>query len=783
MKQGIIAWLTGALGDIQIPTEFSLAGVLDLARQILGLTWEWLRAKAVKIVGEKNVARLEFMYSYIQTLIDGGFPALFDRLKQDLSGLVETVLDGIKEFLVQKVIIAGITWLASLFSPVGALVKLLFTIWNLIQFLRDQFQRIIQVAQTIVESIGNIARGVIDAAATKVEGVLANLLPVAIDLVAKLLGLTGVASKVRDVIGRVRERLDQATDALIERVLKTFSGGGAGETEAEAAPAPEGEAGAVHVGEVLTVPVEGGASHTLSIAVSGTNATAMLASDPLPVSQWLGRLSEQANALEDPAKKQEAQGHIQAAQTALGKLDPQADQFVQQAQATPAEGTAPAQPLDDTEVDRLEGELRDALAKAFGALGGEGAAVLDIFADQIAKAHETVRGKLSSTLTAKQAEYQTMTWEQVRADLVANVDVFRSPLLKSHKYGETTQALTLFKLSDLAAAEGVAVPEDRESFMSNWVVARVNNSDEAPYAAAREKLRQNQLDGVSAGVTEALDAAVRASLTDFDQKNDQPDPAMVSAVSGNISGFLKAVARRDSAFGGLDISGDRWETFYWGEKRNREWLKARFRRGGGKHEWIPTNYVPRVVERARNSLAAEGPPMAELWVTFQDNFRSPTNILVYPPTGRYLRTAPYLRDPAPPHKKTKDGPVTVLQGHIGAVYAPVRDDGYSGDVIGQTKAQGPWHNDLRAIFDANFGEADSRQGMTKILGGIDSFVENNLWKGDSVPSAGFDEYYTKAKGAADGADREKFSDVKSRAAGAATTIENDFQTARNAVGL
>ena len=55
---------------------------------------------------------------------------------------------------------------------------------------------------------------------------------------------------------------------------------------------------------------------------------------------------------------------------------------------------------------------------------------------------------------------------------------------------------------------------------------------------------------------------------------------MVAAASGKIIEFLHAVARNESSFNGLDISGDKWEAFYWGEKRNREWLKERFRRGG-----------------------------------------------------------------------------------------------------------------------------------------------------------------------------------------------------------
>jgi hypothetical protein len=201
------------------------------------------------------------------------------------------------------------------------------------------------------------------------------------------------------------------------------------------------------------------------------------------------------------------------------------------------------------------------------------------------------------------------------------------------------------------------------------------------------------------------------------------------------------------------------------------------------HEWIPTDYVGRVVDRARESNDAEGPPTAELWVEFQDKFRSPTDILLYPPKDRYLRTAPYIRDPKPPHKKIRDKTVTILQGHVGAVHAPVRDGGYSDDVIAQTKAQGPWHDDLRKIFDANFGEASSRKGMVKIVTGVDTFIKENLWKGDSIPQPGFEEYYTRTKGSADGSDRESFSTLKSRAADARQTIENDFKTARTAVGI
>jgi hypothetical protein len=238
LQAGIIGWLTGTLGSagITLPPRFDLWGVLDLARQILGLTWERLRARAVVLIGEQNVARLEVIGSYIQTLVTEGWSGLWQRIQGDLGGLLDRVLDGIKSFLLERVVLAAITKLASLFSPVGALVQLVLTAWNLFTFLRDQLQRIYAVVQTVVDAIGDIARGILAGAITKVEQVLASLLPLALDLLARLLGLGNVGARVREIVEGIRETVDRAIDGLIERVLSAFRGGGG------AAPAPDGAA-------------------------------------------------------------------------------------------------------------------------------------------------------------------------------------------------------------------------------------------------------------------------------------------------------------------------------------------------------------------------------------------------------------------------------------------------------------------------------------------------------------------------------------------------------------
>ncbi|MEV8313561.1 hypothetical protein AB0Q95_05250 [Streptomyces sp. NPDC059900] len=242
LQAGIVGWLTGALGGAGItpPQTFDLMGVLDLARQVLGLTWDALRAKAAKLVGEKNVQRLEIVYDFIKTLVTEGWPALWAKIMDSVATVRDTVFNAIKEFLVQRVVMAAITKLASLFSPVGAIVQLVITLWNLYTFLRDQLRRIGEVVVAVVNTIGDIARGALDTAVTAVEGVLARLLPIAIDLLARLLGLGNVGDKVREIIEKIRAMVDRGIDAVIQRVAAVFRGdrGGAEQPAAKGPKSP-----------------------------------------------------------------------------------------------------------------------------------------------------------------------------------------------------------------------------------------------------------------------------------------------------------------------------------------------------------------------------------------------------------------------------------------------------------------------------------------------------------------------------------------------------------------
>lgn len=315
LQTGIIGWLTGSLGsDLEIPNEFSVIGVLDLARQIIGLTLQFIRRIAVRLIGEENVARIESIIGHIQTLISGGWAALFEQIAASLANVRDMVLTQIKDFLVTRLVLAAITKLATLFNPVGAIVQLVLTAWNFYTFLRENLQRLVQIVQSIVEGISSIVNGNINPAADRIEGTLANLLPVAISFLANLLGIGGIANRVRQIIDRLRDRIENAIVSFIRRIAARFTGRGRpGSAESTPAEAETDSIENIHID--LTIGAEDhdldSRASSYELILSSNNPTLLSAHPSQTVrNAYATYLSEIAAATSATAKRRAANRNI-----------------------------------------------------------------------------------------------------------------------------------------------------------------------------------------------------------------------------------------------------------------------------------------------------------------------------------------------------------------------------------------------------------------------------------------------------------------------------------------
>jgi len=178
LRNGLIGWLTGALGGvIRIPAAFNLRGILSLAMDLLGLTWQRVRGKLARLIGEPAVKFLEEGAGIVHDLLDRGLGAITDRISQFTSGIVDTVIGGIRDWVANSVVGAAITKLISMFNPAGAVIQAIIAVYNTIKFFIERAQQLGALANAVFDSIAAIASGNIGNAVQAVENALGRAVP------------------------------------------------------------------------------------------------------------------------------------------------------------------------------------------------------------------------------------------------------------------------------------------------------------------------------------------------------------------------------------------------------------------------------------------------------------------------------------------------------------------------------------------------------------------------------------------------------------------------------
>jgi hypothetical protein len=224
LKTGLMGWLFGALAEagIQLPEHFDLKGILGLVLQLLGLTYENLRARAVGVLGEKAVAAMEKTVDIFKTLATEGIAGIWKFIVDKLTTLKDTMLAQVQDFVVTKIITAGVTWLVSMLNPASAFVRACKMIYDVVMFFVERGSQIMGLVNAVIDGAGAIASGAIGGAANLVEQALAKALPVAISFLASLLGLGGIAEKIKSVIQAIQAPVNKAIDTVINGAVNLF---------------------------------------------------------------------------------------------------------------------------------------------------------------------------------------------------------------------------------------------------------------------------------------------------------------------------------------------------------------------------------------------------------------------------------------------------------------------------------------------------------------------------------------------------------------------------------
>ncbi|HEX3527305.1 MAG TPA: DUF4157 domain-containing protein [Thermoanaerobaculia bacterium] len=223
LRASLIGWLTGAMSgaNVYIPQGFNLREILKFVLSVLGLTWQNIRGKLVRAIGETAVRVLETGFDIVVTLVTEGPAAAWQKILESLSNLRDMVMEQIMTFVRDRVVQAAITRLVTSLNPAGAFIQAIIAIYNTVMFFRERLSQIAQVAAAFIDSISAIASGVLSAAANRVEQTMAGLLTLVISFLARIAGLGRVSDAVTNIIDRVRQPIDRALDRVVAWIVAT----------------------------------------------------------------------------------------------------------------------------------------------------------------------------------------------------------------------------------------------------------------------------------------------------------------------------------------------------------------------------------------------------------------------------------------------------------------------------------------------------------------------------------------------------------------------------------
>jgi hypothetical protein len=297
LQNGIGGWLFGALGKagLTMPEKFNLAGIFSIVSQILGVTWRAIRAIVVKRLGpagEKVMGLVEKSVAFVAKLITQGPLALLEMAREFIGELPGMFFGSLIEWVRNTIIVKAVQKLISMFNPVGAIIQAVIAIYNTVQFFIERAKQIAAFVGAVFNSIAEIAGGNIGKAIAAVENALAKALPVFISFLANLIGLGGIAAKIKEIIRKIRKPIEKAVGKIVGLVV-----GKAKTLINKAVNVGKGVAGGVKdwwkVKKDFTT--KDGEKHTLFFEGEGKNAILIMQSEPIAISDFLSKVKNRNN--------------------------------------------------------------------------------------------------------------------------------------------------------------------------------------------------------------------------------------------------------------------------------------------------------------------------------------------------------------------------------------------------------------------------------------------------------------------------------------------------------
>lgn len=231
---GLRNWLFGELSSAGInpPADLSFRSILGFVMELLGITIDNVWERLAEKIGQDRVDRirgaidrLSGIWNFVRDVYERGPVAIWEYIQERLSNLWDMIIEQIRNWIMTRIIQRVTARLLSMLDPTGimAVVNSFITFYRAVQSFIERLREMLEIVNTFVAGVANIARGSLSQAAGYLENALAQGIPVAIGFLANQVGLRGLGRRIAEMVESIRERINAAIDWLIERALAAGS--------------------------------------------------------------------------------------------------------------------------------------------------------------------------------------------------------------------------------------------------------------------------------------------------------------------------------------------------------------------------------------------------------------------------------------------------------------------------------------------------------------------------------------------------------------------------------
>jgi len=232
---GVSGWIFGELRDVGITPPASwtdLREVFGFVLRVLGISIQHIFELLARRLPPERVAQLRRIYNtltgvweWVKVALTEGPAGIWRMLMERLRALGNMVLEAAVTWIMERIVARVTARLLSMLDPTGimAVVNALVSLYQAIQTVLRYARQILEILNTVLDTVLSIARGVLGPAAEMLVRALHNAMPVAIAFLANQAGLSGLGARMREIVGSIRERVDAALLWLIDRGMQAIN--------------------------------------------------------------------------------------------------------------------------------------------------------------------------------------------------------------------------------------------------------------------------------------------------------------------------------------------------------------------------------------------------------------------------------------------------------------------------------------------------------------------------------------------------------------------------------